>query len=175
MLLLAAGCATEGYLPPRYQAAQNRFGAIRLTTTKKVYVCPTIDRLTPENRAWLDEKFTPWEHVTAAMEQELTASGLQPVRATLTFGPGFDSLQRSLADKANKNEKAVYLGTEILWLSANQWSLDARLFSPAGTVLFEKRGICAVFGTDKVDTQEVTHMALRQILADPGFQKALQP
>ena len=175
ILMLAAGCASEGYAPPRYQAAQSRFGAIHLTTTKKVYVCPTMDRLTPENRAWLDAKVTAWEHATDAVEQELKASGLKPVRTTLAFGPGFDSLQQVLADKADKNEKAVYLGTALLWLSAHEWSMDARLFAPTGAVLFEKRGICAVFGSDKEDTQEITHMALRQILADPAFQKALQP
>ena len=175
LLLLAAGCESTGYKPPRYQAAQNRFGVIKLTTTKKVYVCPTIDSLTQNNRAELDPSFTTWEHVTDAIEQELKASGITPVRPTLALGPGFDSLQRVLAEKANRAEKAVYLGTQLLWLSPQQWSMDARLFAPSGAVLFEKRAICAVLGTSKIDTQEITHMTLRQILADPGFQKALQP
>ena len=175
LLLVAGGCSTpSGYLPPRYEAAQNRFGAIKLTSTRKLYVCPAIDRLTPENREWLDAKFTAWEYATDAIEQELKASGLAPLRATLAFGPGFDSLQHILAERANKSEKAVYLGTELLWLSSNQWALDAKLFAPTGAVLFEKRGLCTIQGSDKVDAQRVTHMALRQILADPGFQKALQ-
>ena len=174
LLLLAAGCETTGYKPPRYQAAQNRFGTIKLTTTKKLYVCPTIDSLPKNNRAELDPSFAPWEHVTDAIEQELRASGLTPVRATIAFGPGFDSLQHVLAENAKRAEKAVYLGTQLLWLSPQEWSMDARLFDPSGAVLFEKRAICAVLGTDKVDTQEITHMTLRQILADPGFQKALQ-
>ena len=172
LLFLAGGCETTGYAPQRYQAAQDRFGAIQLKTTRKVYVCPTIDSLTAENRARLDPKFTPWEHVTDAVEKELVASGLKPVRTTLAFGPGFDSLQRVLQEKASKSEKAVYLGIELLLLNANQWALDAKVFTPDGVVQFQKRSICVVY-TEKVDTQEVTHMALRQILADPNFQTAL--
>ncbi len=174
VLALANGCATSGYAPPRYQAAQNRFGAIHLTTNQKVYVCPTIDSLTPANRKRLDPQFTTWEHVTDAIEQELKASGIAARRTTLAFGPGFDSLQHVLREKANKAEKAVYLGTELLLLEPNQWALDAKLFAPNGNVLFEKRSICVEYGSEKVDTQEVTHMALRQILADPRFQMALQ-
>jgi hypothetical protein len=79
-----------------------------------------------------------------------------------------------LSEKADQSENAVYLGTELLWLSPGRWTLDAKLLSPLGRVLFEKRGICVVFGVPKVDTQEVTHMAIRQILADPVFKRVLQ-
>jgi hypothetical protein len=210
VLLLLAGCAIPKYAPPRYQAAQKRFGAIPLATTNKVYVCATIDSLTPANREWLDPKFTPWEHVTDAVEKELRASGLTPVRTSLAFGPGFDSLRQALAQKADPSEKAVYLGTELLWLSPHRWTLDAKLLAPSGAVLFEKRAICMVLGADPdnmreaavicapvqqqqnqnpffapveeaTDTnrasyvEEVTHMTLRQILADPKFKEALQP
>ncbi|MEI8243617.1 MAG: hypothetical protein WCI17_10150 [bacterium] len=175
VVLLAAGCATtEKYAPPRYQAAQDRFGAIRLATGKTLYVCPAIDSLTPENRALLKPEFSPWEYATAAIEQELKASGLKPVRAALAFGPGFDSLRRVLAEKANHTEKAVYLGTELLVLSSNHLTLDAKLLDPAGAILFEKRGLCVVFDASGTNVQEVTHMSMRQILADPKFQEALQ-
>ncbi|MFZ4395135.1 MAG: hypothetical protein ACOYOU_05845 [Kiritimatiellia bacterium] len=210
ILLLAAGCAMPKYAPPRYEAAQNRFGSIELVTTNRVYVCATIDSLTPENRDWLAPSFTPWEYVTDAVEKELMASGVTPIRAPLTFGPGFDDLQRTLAQKANQSEQAVYLGTELLWLSPHRWTLDARLFAPSGAVLFQKRGICMILGSGQdnlreaaiinapvqpqnqnqnsffapVDddsptnqaayVQEVTHMTLRQILADPKFKEALQ-
>lgn len=173
LLALAGGCATSGYIPPRYQAEQNRFGAIRLTAGKKIYVCPAIDRLTTEDRERLDSSFTAWEYVTDAVEKELRASGLAPVRATIAFGPGFDSLQQALREKAAKSEKAVYLGIELLRLTPNRWTLDAKLFDPAGAVLFEKRGLCMVFD-NRPDTQEIAHMALRQILADPRFQNAIR-
>ena len=173
LLAFASGCATPGYIPARYQAAQNRFGAIHLPAGKKIYVCPTIDRLTDDDRERLDSSFSAWEHVTDAVEKELRASGISPVRATIAFGPGFDSLQQAVREKAVKSEKAVYLGTELLRLTPNRWTLDARLFDPAGTVLFEKRGLCVVFDTGP-DAQEVAHMALRQILADPKFQAAIR-
>ena len=209
LLLLTAGCAMPRFAPPRYEAAQDRFGPIRLATTNRVYVCATIDSLTPENRDWLEPSFTPWEHVTDAIEKELKASGITPVRTSLAFGPGFEDLQRALAQKANPNEKAVYLGTELLWLSPHRWTLDARLFAPSGAVLFQKRGICMLLGAGPDNlreaesisapvqpqrqnqnsffvpvedaptnqaafVQEVTHMTLRQILADPKFKEALQ-
>lgn len=175
MFLLAAGCVTpEKFTPARYQAAQERFGAIRLTTAKKVYVCPTIDSLSPENREFLAPGFTPWAYATDAIEQELKASGLHPVRTTLAFGPGFDSLQQVLSQKADRAEQAVYLGTELLVFTSNHVTVDAKLLNPSGGVLFEKRGLCVVFNVCGTNMQEVVHMSLRQILADPKFQAALQ-
>lgn len=193
VVLLTGGCVAK-YTADRYEAAQDRFGAIALPTAKKVYLCPAIDSLPPECRQFLDPKFTPWAHTTDAFEQELKASGIYPVRPEFAFGPSFESLKQVISEKANKSENAVYLGTELLWLSKRQWSLDAKLFSPTGKVLFEKRGICIALGiqkaegqetkalsvweiqeqSQKVDTQEVTHMVIRQILADPSFKQALQ-
>lgn len=174
VMALVSGCAADRYAPVRYRSSQDRFGAIVLPTTKTVYLCPTIDNLPPDCRDFLYSKFTPWEHVTDAIEQELKTSGINPVRPRFSFGPGFESLKQVITEKANKAENSVYLGTEILWLTAGRWTLDAKLFSPTGDMLFEKRGTCVVFGLNKVDTQEVTHMALRQILADPQFKMALQ-
>lgn len=174
IMVLVSGCAARKYAPVRYQSSQDRFGAIILPTTKIVYLCPTIDSLPPDCRNFLDPKFTPWEHATDAIEQELKASGINPVRPGFSFGPSFERLKQGIAEKANKTENAVYLGTELLWLTAWRWTLDAKLFSPTGDVLFEKRGTCVVFGLNKVDTQEITHMALRQILADPQFKMVLQ-
>ena len=172
---LAGGCASSGgYAPAPYRAAQDRFGPIALPTAKKIYVCPTIDSLTPENRKRLAPSFTPWAYATDAIEQELKASGVVPVRPSFAFGPSFESLRQVLAERADKRENAVYLGTELLWLGPNRWTLDARLFAPSGGTLFEKRGFCVMLGGNRVDAQEVTHMALRQILADPRFRTALQ-
>ena len=194
IIMLTGGCATPKYKAERYKAAQDRFGAITLPTEKKLYLCPAIDGLPPECRQCLDPKFTPWAYATDAIEQELKVSGIHPVRPEFASGPSFDSMKQVISEKANKSEKAVYLGIELLWLTQTQWSMDAKLFSPAGDVLFEKRGICVVFGlkkvdeqeaknmtaqqirerSQKIDTQEVAHMTIRQILADPAFKKALQ-
>lgn len=173
--LLAGGCASAGrYSLERYQPAQDRFGVIALPKAKKVYLCPTIDSLPPECRRFLDPKFTPGPYTADAIEQELKASGIQPLTPAFSFGPSFDSLQTVLAEKADPRENAVYLGTELLWLAPGRWSLDAKLLSPAGKPLFEKRGICVIFGGQAVDEQDVTHMVIRQILADPNFKKAIQ-
>jgi hypothetical protein len=194
IIMLTGGCATKKYTAERYKAAQDRFGTITLPTEKKLYLCPAIDGLPPECQQLFDPKFSPWAHATEAIEQELKVSGIHPVRPEFASGPSFDSMKRVISEKANKSENAVYLGVELLWMTQRQWSIDAKLFSPTGNVLFEKRGICVVLGLKKVDeqeaknmtvrqiqerskevdTQEVTHMAIRQILADPTFKKALQ-
>jgi hypothetical protein len=174
LLGLAAGCVTsEGYKPARYQAAQSRFGAIKLTTDRKVYVCAAIDRLEPGNRAAFAPGFVPWEYATDAVELELKASGLAPVRAPLPSGAGLDDLRRIIAAQANRGEKAVYVGVELLVVSAQHWALDAKLFDPAGNLLFEKRAICVVDEVGERAAQEVVHMALRQVLADPKFQAGI--
>lgn len=172
--LLSGGCATSKYSAERHKSAQDRFGSVTLSTEKKVYLCQTIDSVIPDCQKLLDPKFTPWEHAYDAIEQELKASGLTPLKPDFTSAPSFDGLKQILADRANKSENAVYLGTELIWLSGSRWTLDAKLFSPNGVVLFEKRGICMVIGIEKIDAQEVTHMAIRQIIADPKFKEALK-
>lgn len=173
MALLLGGCA-EKYSPQRYQSLQSRFGAIALSTNKKVYLCPAVDSLPSECRKSLDPKFTPWQYATDAFEEELKTSGVTPQRPAFAFGPGLDSLKQAVTEKANKSENAVYLGTDLLWLSPNRWTVDAALFSPKGDTLFQKRGICVIFGLQKGDDQEVAHMAIRQILADPKYKQALK-
>lgn len=173
IILLCAGCVSK-YAPKSYQPAQDRFGKIQLATQKKVYLCPTIDCLDPRCRTLLDPKFTPWSHVSDAFEKELKASGLNPVRPVFEFGPSFNSLKQVVAEKADKSENAVYLGTELAWLSGAQWTVDAVLLSPKGEELFKKRGICVIYGRQKIDDQEVTHMTIRQILADPKFKEAIR-
>ena len=175
LLFLCSGCVSAPkYMPTCYESAQSRFGTIPLPAAKKFYLCPTIDSLPADCRSVLDTKFIPSSYTTDAIEQELKTSGLNPVRPDFTFGPGFDPLKQSISEKADKSEKAVYLGTELLWLSAGLWSLDAKLFSPAGDILFEKRGICSVNDIPQLDSQMVLHMTLRQILADPKFKQALE-
>ena len=177
-LTLTCACSQKKYAPARYTSAQDRFGDIELQTVKKVYLCPTIDSLQPKCRKLLDPAFTPYEHVTDAFEKELLACGVTPLRPDFEFGPDFDSLQQVIKEKANQSENAVYLGTELLWLSRGQLSLDAKLYDPSGTILFEKRGVCMIFGllNDEVgkEGQEIAHMTLRQILADPQFNQVLQ-
>lgn len=67
-------------------------------------------------------------------------------------------------------------------------TLDVKVYSAAGETLFAKRGLCSLVDTstcgqpskfrgwmDRPATSETaTQMALRQIIADPAFQKALQ-
>jgi len=175
IVLLSGGCATTSkYSAERYKPAQDRYGAISLHTAKKFYLCPTIDSVVPECRKLLDPSFTPWTYATDAIEQELKVSSVNPIRPEFTFGPSFDSIKQVIAEKANKSENAVYLGTELLWLTGSQWTIDAKLYAPTGDLLFEKRGICIVLGVTTNDAQEVTHMAIRQIIADPKFEQVLQ-
>jgi len=174
LALAVCGCAGPKYAPGAYRAAQDRFGAIVLTCNKKLYVCPAIDNLAPECRKRLAPSFSASAHVTQAVEAELKASGLAFVRADFASGVNLAGLKQILVEQPRKNEQAVYLGTQIRWLADDRWTLDAELLSPAGEVLFEKRGFCIVLGYPRVDTQEIAHMALRQILADPKFKAALQ-
>lgn len=174
LILLAAGCAAPKlYAPAAYQPAQTRFGAIELPAGKTVYVCPVIDRLSPAARKKLSPDFTPWSYVTEALENELRASGVATRRPGFAFGPGFREWREAVMAKANKEEKAVYLGTELLVLSPARWVMDVQVASPDGELLFEKRGLCALWNT-AVDEQKILHMTLRQILADPKFKAALQ-
>ena len=172
LALLAAGCATPGYRPPPYQAAQDRFGSIALPAAARIGVCPVIDKLSPECRKRLAPEFTPWTYVTEAIEAELRASGLSPFRPAFEFGPAFVDLQGTVKKQGAPAQPTVYLGTELLWLSRTRWILDAELISPKGEVLFAKRGLCAIW-SGEYDEQKIVHMTLRQILADPKFKAAL--
>jgi hypothetical protein len=173
LALAACGCAGPKYAPAAYKPGQERFGVIVLSCAKTLYVCPAIDSLAPECRKRLDPAFSASAHVTQAVEAELKAAGLAPVRPDFTSGASLSGLRLILANRDRKDEQAVYLGTQVRWLSAERWTLDAELLSPGGEVLFEKRGFCVVMGYPKVDAQEIGHMALRQILADPKFKAAL--
>lgn len=174
LALLAGGCASPSYAPPPYRAAQDRFGVIELPAAgKTIRVCPVIDRLTVENRKRLAPAFTPWTYLTEAIEAELRASGVKPERVTFAFGPDFRDLREAIQKQAGADEKAVYLGTELLQLSPSIWIVDAELISPKGEVLFAKRASSSVWGNLAVDEQQLLHMTLRQILADPRFKAAL--
>lgn len=174
LAVLAAGCVSPTYAPAPYKAAQDRFGVIDLPKAgKTVVVCPVIDRLTPENRKRLSPLFTPWTYVTEAIEAELRVSGVKPIRPVFAFGPDFRDLREAIQKQAGADEKAVYLGTELLTLSPSIWVVDVELISPKGEVLFEKRASSSVWGNLAVDEQQLIHMLLRQILADPRFKAAL--
>ena len=126
----------------------------------------------------LNKKFTPYEYVTDAIEKELLASGITPERISFDTGPDFDSLQTVIKEKSNKSEDAVYLGTKLLWLDRMQLSIDAKLYSQAGEIVFEKRGICIIYGSlndpKGKEGNEIAYMTLRQILNDPQFKQVLQ-
>ncbi len=172
---LMAGCASPTYAPAPYKAAQDRFGRIELPAAgKTVVVCPVIDGLSLENRKQLSPTFTPWTYVTEALEAELRASGVKPVRATFAFGPGFREWREAVQKQAVAGENKVYLGSELRQLFPAIWIMDAELISPKGEVLFAKRALSSVWGNLAVDEQQVVHMMLRQILADPRFKAALQ-
>jgi hypothetical protein len=171
--LAVCGCVGPKYAPAPYKPAQDRFGAIVLSSTGTLYVCPAIDNLAPECRKRLAPSFSASAHVTQAVEAELKASGLKPVRAGFASGANLAGLRQILSEQPRPSGPAVYLGTQIRWLADDRWTLDAELLSPAGEILFEKRGFCMVLGVARVDAQEVAHMTLRQILADPKFKAAL--
>ena len=176
-LMLTCSCAKK-YMPARYLSSQDTLGEINLQSSMKVYLCPTIDSLPKSCRNMLNKKFTPYEYVTDAIEKELLASGITPERVSFDTGPGFDSLQTVIKEKSNKSEDAVYLGTELLWLDRMQLSMDAKVYSPSGEVVFEKRGICIIYGPlndpKGKEGNEIAYMTLRQILNDPKFKQVLQ-
>lgn len=175
VLFLFTGCVKPVlYGPNQYMSGQERFGAIELSASKKIYVSPTIDHIPVEARKNFDPGFNPGEYTTDAFEKELTASGIEPIRTTFSFEPSFSGLKQAILDNADASENAVYLGMELLWSKSYCWSLDAKLFSADGNVMFEKRAICMMYGVNPVDPQEITYMTLRQILSDPEFRKALQ-
>ena len=178
MLLFFVCSCTQKYKPASYQSAQDRFGIIELQTSKKFYLCPTIDNLPSACRKLLHKTFTPYEYATDAIEKELVYSGVIPERFKYETGPYFKSLQDVIKEKSNKSENAIYLGTELLWLDNQQLSLDAKLYNPSGEIVFEKRGICLVFGPlndpKGKEGQEIAHMTIRQILNDPKFNQVLQ-
>jgi len=175
LALLAAGCAAPTYAPGPYKAAQDRFGALGLPVSgATVVVCPVIDRLTPENRKRLAPTFTPWTYVTEAIEAELREAGLKPERADFAFGPSLEGLREAIRAQTDAAvARRVYLGLELLALTPSLWILDAELISPAGDVLAAKRAHSSVWGHLAVDEQQMIHMLLRQILADPRFKAAL--
>ena len=177
ILILACSCAKK-YAPAQYLSSQDRFGAINIQSSKNIYICPTIDSLPKACRKLLDKKFTPYEYVTDAFKKELSASGITTERFNFDTGPSFDSLQKIINEKVNKSEDAVYLGTELLWLDKKQLNLDAKVFSPSGEIVFEKRGICIIFNSlndpKGKEGHEIAFMTLRQILNDPNFSQVLQ-
>jgi hypothetical protein len=173
LAILMGGCASPKFAAPKYLANPARFGPIQLVTTNKVYVSRVIDRLGDDNRKFIDPKFSTTAYLTDALDQELTAAGVTPLATPFAVGPGFNAAQQTIAAQANKQEGAVYLISEVRWFGPVKLTLDAKLYSPSGTILFEKRGLCIMLNV-RVDSQTITHMALRQIIADPAFQTALQ-
>ena len=133
-----------------------------------------------DNRKFIDPTFSTTAYLTDALEQELIAAGVTPIRTPFAVGPGFIAAQQTITSQTNKQENAVYLVGEVRWFGPSKLTLDAKLYSPSGTILFEKRGLCIMLNMapngqmDKsVTSQKITNMALRQIIADPAFQKAI--
>jgi len=173
LAILMSGCAAPKFAAPKYQTNPAKFGVIQLITTNKVYVSPIIERLGEDNRKFIDPKFSTTAYLTDALEQELTIAGVTPLRTPFAVGPGFNAAQQAIATQSNKQEGAVYLISEVRFINFVKLTLDTKLYSPVGGVLFEKRGLCIMLNAGQT-SQTITHMALRQIIADPVFQKALQ-
>jgi hypothetical protein len=173
LAILLSGCAAPKFAVSPYHANPDRFGAIHLVASNKLCLSPVIERLDEDNRRFIDPKFSTSAYLTDALDQELTAAGVRPVRTPFAVGPGFDAARQAIAAQANKSEAAVYLVSEVRWFGPVKLTLDAKLFSPSGSVLFEKRGLCLMLNA-QAGSQTVAYMALRQIIADPAFQKALQ-
>jgi hypothetical protein len=167
---LVAGCAGPKFAPPRYKAGAT---LAQLTTTNKVYLSRILDRLGEDNRKFIDPKFSTAAYLTDALQQELAATGLKPVEAPFAVGATFVAAQQTITDQANKQEAAVYIVGEVQWINSVKLTLDMKVYSPRGAVLFEKRGLCVMLNCNATP-QVVTHMVMRQIVADPNFQKAIQ-
>ena len=173
LAMLAGGCAGPKFAAPKYRANRAGFAAIHLAAPGKVYVSPVIERLGEDNRSILSPKFSTSAYLTDALEQELTAAGVTPLRTPFAVGPGFAAAQQTIAAQANPQEAAVYVISEVRWFGPVKVTLDAKLYSPSGRILFEKRGLCILLYAGAT-SQTMTQMALRQIIADPAFQKAVQ-
>ena len=173
LALLTGGCAAPKFSPPKYRIARAGFSPIQLATANKVYVSPIMERLVEDNRRIIDPKFSTAAYLTDALEQELAAAGVTPLRTPFPVGPGFTAAQQTIAAQANPQEAARYVVGEVQWFGPTKLTLDTKLYSPSGGVLFEKRGLCIMLNTGAT-SQKITQMALRQILADPAFQKAVQ-
>lgn len=174
LCVLAGACTAKRYAPDRYQSDPTRFGSTNLTTSKTVYLCPGIDRITSDNRRLLEDRFSVHTHVTDALQTELATSGITCQRSPLPAVPDFDGIQNLLRRGHVSNENAVFIATKILCFAANHWVMDVKVFSAQGDVRFEKRGICFIVGMEKVNDREVAAQTLRQIIADPLFQGAIQ-
>ena len=172
LTILAGGCVEPKFAAPKYQTNPARFSPVRLATSNKFYLCPAIDGLGENNRRVIDPNFSTPAYLTDALEQELTAAGVTPLRAPFAVGPGFSAAQQTIAAQANQQEAAVYLVSQVQWFDAVRLTLDAKLYSPSGRILFEKRGLCIMLNA-AATPQTITQMALRQIIADPAFHKAV--
>jgi hypothetical protein len=173
LVSIVCGCSSPKFTAPRYKIDPNGIGVVHLNTPNKIYISPTIERLGEDNRKLIDPNFSTTAYLTDALEKELTAAGVTPLRTPFAVGPDFRAAQETIVSQANKQEGAVYLVSEVRWFGPVKLTLDAKLYSPSGTILFEKRGLCMILNTS-VTSQKITNMALRQILADPAFQKAVQ-
>lgn len=172
--ILATGCATpQKFTATAYHSKPFGLVPIHVVTAKRIYVCPVIVRLTKFNRKFMDPQFSASGYMTDALNQELTGVGLSPVAAPFQVGPAFEAARQTIITHANRQENAVYFVSELRWISRARVTLDAKLYNPTGTVLYQKRGTCLLLNVP-TSCQKVTKMALWQIIADPDFQKALQ-
>jgi hypothetical protein len=173
-LLGWSGCAGKLYTPPPYAAAPDRFGAIHLAPTKKIYLCPAIDGVAADCRATLDKKFTPYSYLTDALEKEFAAAGVTVQQPPFEIGGSFTGASETIKNHTPHEENAVFFVSELVCITQWKVTFDAKVYSGSGDLLFEKRGLCIVLQVPPPESQLVTHMALRQVLAAPEFAKVLQ-
>lgn len=195
----------------RYQPVPEKYASLQSSPDKRVYLSPFIARLDPRNEKLLDRKFSVSVYLTDALEQELKSAGLSPQRTGFEVGKELSRAAKVISQRANAQERAVYVAGEVLWfgpvdmftdatsghvdkldttsdISQTRVAVDVNVYSASGEILFAKRGLCSLVdsvtaGTmtrprrwlEKPETSQfATQMALRQIVADPAFQKALQ-
>jgi hypothetical protein len=194
-LLSASGCATRFAADPYYPGERS---PATVANAKKVVLTYPFDRIDPEERKAFDPKFNPAAYLNDMFEQELAARKLAYTQAQFAFAPSFEGLADALAAAHLVPEDSVVLASAITWFPDSfHMSCDVKLYNHAGTLLFEKRGICInlrsvnpdtmthnrdlLYFPEKTSSADVrvnriraARMVMIQIFADPDFQKALQ-
>jgi hypothetical protein len=196
--LAAWGCASNKFMPARYSPDME--GHVRIAGAKTVVLAAPYDFITPEERLTYDRRFNPSFYLEDMLQSELRASGVQFVPAKFDCGASFEDLARTLLRGADVPDNCVILASALVWFpDVSAVACDVKVFSPKGELLFEKRGLCTTLwnywnprGAPSVPfdaslandnpAREKDYEAyiraersvMRQIFADPDFQKALK-
>lgn len=186
---LCGGCTTPQYAATPYKPNPDKYGPISLTATKSVFLCPVIDHLGEDSRKALDPSFSVPAYIGDAVRQELTTAGSAPTAAPFAIGSSFAKVQDDIAQLSDKTKAAVYMAVQVVYFGPTKITIDTKMCSEKGQVLFEKRGLCCILddpgdeqkasrkdraALSEARMQTITHMTVRQIINDPAFQGVLQ-